>query len=443
MFLFIYFLQPSKTFKKNNQQQNKIHNHHHQHIHPMKPSSVEVESSWLFLVGTTIGILGGVLILFFCFCRGGIAFLWGGSHRGQVKRDAVLLLGLPYSGKTALFSQLTFGGVLASTCTSMTSNEGYVVYPAEEVIFLSSSSPSISPLTKEEDGGEGNRGGLQAAFSHPTAYYYAHPEGSAAEKEKEQAQREAAREKKHTTTDPIHKSTLLIDHPGHRRLFPSLLRSLRRACHVVLVVDSITLHDDRDDGVAAIAELLYRTIQSPEFYGVQSMLIACTKRDECTSYSSKAVRKLLEAAITTCIHSRRGELGKVEQVIDGKGEVVKRLSDDRHARKGDGTHHVLSLGGEGGKEEEEDEEDKTFSFHASSFPIPVFFADISSVDSLNQAIWRSVHDNKEKTSGSAGGASNEKERKSSHGGQRLDNGEKVDVEGFSVLPVLRYLVEQT
>lgn len=337
------------------------------------------DSSWLPLVGTVIGIVGGLLLLFvfrFFFLQG---------RGSKPKRDAVLLIGLPGSGKTTLFTQLT-SGVLVPTCTSMTVNKGYVLYP-DVAATASSGDPARS---SDADGGGAWMAGAK------------------------------------------HKKTLLLDHPGHRRLFSSLLLSLRSARHVILVVDSITVHDDREEGVAAIAELLYSIIPSSAFYGVKSVLIACTKRDDISSYSSKAVKKLLEGALTTCIHTRRGELGKVEQVKDGKGKVVgkRERGGDVGGEKGGGRHHIFSL-----------REDETFSFDTSSFPFPFSFVDISSTDPKNEILNGNAEER--------GLPSQHRGKDGADGSRTLPSRrmrgvkQQVDVEGFTLLPVLQYLVEQT
>lgn len=246
-----------------------------------------------------------VAVVLFRVCGGG---------GNTVRRTAVLLMGLPNSGKTCLFSQLTTG-VDAPTCTSMEINEGWTA--ANPNPSLPSSS---SPQAGTEDG-----------------------DGPASTSGK----------------------SWIIDHPGHRRLYPSLRETLRRAKKVVLVVDSVTIHDDRHEGAAAVAELLYSFTQMPEFYGVKALLIACTKRDELTSYSSKAVRKLLEVAMTTCIQSRRGELSQVDQVMDSKGVVVGKRGGERSGAGSGGRHFTLDLA-----------EDESFSFE-DHMPVPVTFADVS------------------------------------------------------------------
>lgn len=365
-----------------------------------------LDSSWLPLVGTVIGIVGGLLLLLFVFR----CFLLRGRG-SQPKRDAVLLIGLPGSGKTTLFTLLT-SGVLVSTCTSMTANKGYVHYP-EVATTPSSCDPEKS------SGGDGS-----GASSHSALLSSENGAENSVEKEKK-SKSDAA-----WIASAKHKKTLLVDHPGHRRLFPSLLLSLRCARHVVLVVDSITVHDDREEGVAAIAELLYSIISSSAFYGVKSVLIACTKRDDISSYSSKAVKKLLEGALTTCIRTRRGELGKVEQVIDGKGVVVGKCAVGGRVgvEKGGGRHHILTLG-----------EDETFSFDSSSLPFS--FVDISSMDPKNEIFGekkaeeglQQPHHGKDKVDGNKALSSRQMRRVK----------RQVDVEGFSLLPVLRYLVEQT
>eukprot|EP00796_Vickermania_ingenoplastis_P010570 gene10570-7340_t len=244
------------------------------------------------MISAALGtVIAAVLALLVVLHRCG---LFGGST--APRRTAVLLMGLPSSGKTCLFAQLTRGEEV-QTCTSMELNEGTVTVG-------------------------GAAGGSQKV---------------------------------------VH----LIDHPGHRRLYPSLLNALQRAIKVVIVVDAVTIHDDRHEGAAAVAELLHRFIQTPEFYGVREVLVACTKRDEITSFSSTAVKKLLEAAMATCIQSRRGELSHVDEVLDAKGVVVgKRGAATGHSSGG--RHFQLEMG-----------EHNNFAFD-QHMPIPVRFVDVSS-----------------------------------------------------------------
>lgn len=215
------------------------------------------------------------------------------------RRTAVLLMGLPGSGKTALFAQLTSGKEVSS-CTSMEVNEGRLCL----------------------SGKEGKQGVDES-------------------------------------------SPLIIDHPGHRRLYHSLRRTLQRAIKVILVVDAVSVQDDRHEGAAAVAELLYTFLHTPEFYGVRQILVACTKRDELTSYSAKAVKKMLEAALTSCIQSRRGELSQVDEVLDASGAVAGK----RHGGKGagGGRRYMLDV-----------DDNATFRFE-EHLPVDVRFADISSM----------------------------------------------------------------
>lgn len=215
------------------------------------------------------------------------------------RRSTVLLMGLPNSGKTALFARLTQDVPRPHTCMSMGVNEGYL---------------------------------RKSLLTH----------GASAE-----------------GTSGI----LVVDHAGHRRLFPSLRQELRRAAKVILVVDTVSIHDDRHDGALAVADFLLRVVQTPEFYGVKEVLVACTKRDDVASYSSKAVRKLLEAAMTGCISSRKGQLSQVEQVMDSKGMVIKKSGKLRENDNGRSFYMDL-------------EDNETFSFE-TSIPIPVRFADVS------------------------------------------------------------------
>lgn len=114
----------------------------------------------------------------------------------------------------------------------------------------------------------------------------------------------------------------VVDYPGHRRLRAGLFPHLREAATLLVVIDSITIHDDRHEGAYAVAELLLSVLPSAEFHGVKSLLFVCAKRDDLTAYSAKAVRKLLEKAMSASLRSQQGDLARVDTVVDSKGAVI-------------------------------------------------------------------------------------------------------------------------
>jgi signal recognition particle receptor subunit beta len=246
-----------------------------------------------------------------------------GATLNRRRRTRTALIGLPDSGKTALFGQLVRRIQLRETRTSMRESVGPLLVAKEQGI--SETTPGIT----------------------------------------------------------------IVDCPGHPRLRDHMLRAVGEAVNVVVVIDAVTVQDSQHDGVAALAELLLNVLQSTEFYGVQRLLFACTKRDEVTSYAAKAVRKLLEAAMVASIESRQNAMGRVESVRDSNNTVI--ASTNRKSGRGGnaGRHYVLSvddcgdaggvdggqgltrshLRGDGGGV-------KRFSFE--QLGIPVFFVDISS-----------------------------------------------------------------
>ncbi|ESL07697.1 hypothetical protein TRSC58_04610 [Trypanosoma rangeli SC58] len=165
-------------------------------------------------------------------------------------------------------------------------------------------------------------------------------------------------------------SVVVVDFPGHRRLRESLLPALEEAKNVVVVVDAVTIQDDRHEGAQALAELLLSVFTSSAFYGVQRVLVACTKRDELTSYSAKAVRKLLEVDITRCITSRQGDLQSLDNILNSAGVAVGRSKNNSGSGRSSGSTdcraHQLSLGDAG-------------KFTFDTFPVPVQFVDVSSM----------------------------------------------------------------
>ncbi|KPI86050.1 hypothetical protein ABL78_4888 [Leptomonas seymouri] len=205
-----------------------------------------------------------------------------GAVFSRRRRTKTVLIGLPDSGKTALFGQLVRHMQLRETRTSTRENTGPLL--AAKKRGMPDTAPGVS----------------------------------------------------------------IVDCPGHPRLRERMLRAVGEAVNVVVVIDAVSVQDSQHDGVAALAELLLGVLQSPEFYGVQRLLFSCTKRDEVTSYASKAVRKLLEAAMVASIESRQNAMGRVESVRDSSNTVI--TSRNRKSGRGGGTgrHFVLSVeGGDG------------------------------------------------------------------------------------------------
>jgi signal recognition particle receptor subunit beta len=115
----------------------------------------------------------------------------------------------------------------------------------------------------------------------------------------------------------------IIDYPGHRRLRGGLYEALQASKRLVVVVDSITIQDDQTQGAQAVADLLYDVLQCNAFDGVESVLFACTKRDDVTSFSAKAVRRLVEIEIARQLATRSGGVGSIEKVSSASGQVAK------------------------------------------------------------------------------------------------------------------------
>ncbi|RNF02161.1 signal recognition particle receptor subunit beta [Trypanosoma rangeli] len=244
--------------------------------------------------------------------------LFGSRGASSRHRHTLLMIGLCGSGKTTLFAQLV-ARKCVSTRTSMEPNRAAMKRRA----VLCSTDKGVFPSVAPSMLGNG-----------------------------------------------VDASVVVVDFPGHRRLRESLLPALEEAKNVVVVVDAVTIQDDRHEGAQALAELLLSVFTSSAFYGVQRVLVACTKRDELTSYSAKAVRKLLEVDITRCITSRQGDLQSLDNILNSAGVVVGRSKNNSGSGRSscgrDCRAHQLSLG-EAGK----------FTFDA--FPVPVQFVDVSSM----------------------------------------------------------------
>ncbi|ORC87211.1 uncharacterized protein TM35_000231820 [Trypanosoma theileri] len=247
-------------------------------------------------------------------------------------RHSALLIGLCGSGKTALFAQL-IAQKRIKTRTSMKANRAVMTLRSKH---------SITNNGKQEDDSTDNK--LTKTVSNTN-----------------------------TNTAAVGAPVEVVDYPGHRRLRDSLTSDLEEANKVILVVDTVTIQDDRQEGAQALAELVVSVFTSPAFYGVKRVLVACTKRDELTSYSAKAVKKILEAEITRCIATRRGDVQSLDSIVNASGIAVGRKknksgasgrNNNSNLSRGGKVHELLL--GESGK----------FTF--DDFPVPVVFVDVSS-----------------------------------------------------------------
>ncbi|KAH9588862.1 Signal recognition particle receptor [Trypanosoma melophagium] len=248
-------------------------------------------------------------------------------------RHTVLLIGLCGSGKTTLFAQL-IAQKRITTRTSMKPNRAVMTLRSKHSITNNG----------EHNFSADNESTRTVSTTTTTA-----------------------------TTTTVGSPVEVVDYPGHRRLRESLTSDLEEANKVVLVVDSVTIQDDRQEGAQALAELVVSVFTSPAFYGVKRVLVACTKRDELTSYSAKAVKRILEAEVTRCLATRRGEVQSLDSIVNASGLAVGRrknksgggVSNSNSSSSRVGKVHELLLG-ESGK----------FTF--DDFPIPVVFVDVSS-----------------------------------------------------------------
>ena len=152
-------------------------------------------------------------------------------------------------------------------------------------------------------------------------------------------------------------SIMVTDFPGHRRLRDGMFPFLQEAKKLIIAVDSLTIQD-KENGAAAVCPLLVAILESPACRGVQTILVACTKRDVITSFSSKAVRRQLESEMTQLLSNQAGGVKKLE------GPVTKRKT---HQDENDDERDVTLFLRDDGK----------FSF--DDVPIPVAFADCTAV----------------------------------------------------------------
>ncbi|EPY25493.1 signal recognition particle receptor subunit beta [Strigomonas culicis] len=269
---------------------------------PATPSPPLPPPAVLFTV-----VVGALLVLLL------LRRLRGGAGGARVRRHTVLLLGLPSSGKTTLFAQLT----------APPSADGTPRPP-----------PSCVTSMTVNTGTYHSRGAIT-----------------------------------------------VVDYPGHPRLRSNVLPHLFEAKKLVVTINAVTIHDDRHQGAVALADYLLSLLESPAFYGVQQLCFACTHRDEVTSYNIKAVRKLLEAAMARAIRARHGDVGRVDRVVDTKGNTVgeSKHAKQQKAKYSRGRHLELQC---------EDEEGNCFSFDSSVNMslgnLDITFVDVSSMPDPQQ-----------------------------------------------------------
>jgi signal recognition particle receptor subunit beta len=154
----------------------------------------------------------------------------------------------------------------------------------------------------------------------------------------------------------------VVDYPGHRRLRPGVFSVLEETKKLVIVVDSETIQDDRDEGAQALSELMADLFQSRAFNGVSGVLIACTKQDSPTSYRALAVRRFLEKELTLLLSTRSGTVGSISAIQNVKTQESRA---SKTSKVDDACALFLS-------------EDGKFSF--DSLPVPVKFVEVSSVE---------------------------------------------------------------
>ena len=155
---------------------------------------------------------------------------------------------------------------------------------------------------------------------------------------------------------------VVVDYPGHRRLRREVFSVLEEAKKVVVVVDTESIQDDRDEGAQALSELVCDLFQSKAFKGVTAVLFACTKRDSVTSFRAVAVKKLLENEMTHQLSTRSGTVGSIGAIQNVK---TKTTRESNAARADDACMLFLN-------------EDGKFSF--GDLSVPVTFVEVSGVD---------------------------------------------------------------
>ena len=119
----------------------------------------------------------------------------------------------------------------------------------------------------------------------------------------------------------------VVDFPGHPRLQGDLLREVQGAKIVVLVVDAVTAADDKHLG--AVVNTVATLLECPEIAGSR-LVVAAHKRDDPTSYTAKALQRLLETELTKKFGARSGDVGSVKGksgVDSGANRLVLRAGE--------------------------------------------------------------------------------------------------------------------
>lgn len=217
---------------------------------------------------------------------GGGAGASGSGGAGSVPRTALVLIGPPFSGKTTLFQRLVAPACVATkpTHTSMIANTGRV--RAADVAAQHSSR---------------SEGRDEQELSADDALL----------RRRERILSRGAR----ATFD-------VIDVPGHLRLFDVMLSSLRAAKVICIVVDGNSVQD-AEKGAGSLASLLITALTAREASGASQIVVACNKRDDVTSYSSKALQKLVERELKQRL-SQKGTAGASVGKTGAAGEGVKK-----------------------------------------------------------------------------------------------------------------------
>jgi len=153
-------------------------------------------------------------------------------------------------------------------------------------------------------------------------------------------------------------SVELVDYPGHPRLREDVLPLLPSAKAIVIVLDAVAALDEAV-GVHAVATLLAKLIEEPKAQGA-AIVVAANKRDDPTSFSSKAVKKKLEAELTTLFAARSSAVGSANVAqVAAKGGAKPAAAKRRETG--------LML-----------EDGEKFTFEGSC-SVPVEFTDIAAV----------------------------------------------------------------
>lgn len=250
-------------------------------------------------------VLATIVLFIILRSKGSTSSSATGSLFGGSSRSTLVLCGPPGGGKTTLFQALIHPEQQSRklTQTSMSVNAGWIA--------------PLPAAMKQQLAASNNSTSTQDEFVDP---------------------------------NPSNKRFEVVDCPGHMRLFDLSLEAFKTAKVICIVVDGTKVQDSQN-GAGSVATLLMNLMTAKETAGVSSILVACNKRDELTSFTAKALQKYVEKEMKQRLSQKAAEVGAAR----GGGPNLKKSE-------------TLSL------------DEQTGEFDWGTAPRSVSFCDISAIN---------------------------------------------------------------